>query len=213
MRLAILGLAASLLAACDSPNARIAELQFGSSKTLATSGNLRVVTERLRQGEDGSFQPIVCTEPSPDYAIAFDRKGSVRANVVVPQGPSVDASGEFTTTEKIEELEGRSAAVLALRDGLYAACQSYVNGVIGHDAYAMILSQYGTLLVALVGKDGGKPGTVGYEGRRATLSAMLVACISRHDQSRLPPGRNDILDVRFCKRVLENGLRHALRGV
>lgn len=156
--------------------------------------------------------PIVCTEPSPDYAIAFAGKQSVRANIVVPQGPTVDGAGDFSQTETVTTQTGREAAVLALRDGLYAACQSYANGVIGHDAYAMILSQYGTLLVALVGKTPTAAATAD-AGRRATLSAMLVACISRHDRTRLPYSDNEILDLRFCKRVLENGLRYALKGV
>jgi hypothetical protein len=44
---------------------------------------------------------------------------------------------------------GRTAGVVALRDGLYYACQAYANQLIGKDAYALILSQYGNLLVAL----------------------------------------------------------------
>ena len=31
------------------------------------------------------------------------------------------------------------AGVVALRDGLYAACQAYANGVLGQDAYSLIL--------------------------------------------------------------------------
>ncbi len=62
-----------------------------------------------------------------------------------------EGGGTFERSEQITALEGRNAGVLALRDGLYTACQAYVNGVIGHDAYALILSQYGNLLVALAG--------------------------------------------------------------
>jgi hypothetical protein len=50
---------------------------------------------------------------------------------------------------------GRTAGVVALRDGLYTACQAYANDVIGKDAYSLILSQYGNLLVALAGGGGG----------------------------------------------------------
>lgn len=209
MRVVVACLIACLLSACDSPSAKVTELQFGTSKTLATTGNLRLVTERPRWGADG-FQPIVCTEPSPDYAIGFGRSGSFSANVAVPEGPTVAGAGAFALTEEVTKLDGRTAGVLALRDGLYAACQSYANGVLGHDAYAIILSQYGTLLVALVGKDGGAAG--GAEaGQRATLAAMLVACISHHDGTRQPQSQNGILDVRFCKRVLNNWLRFALK--
>lgn len=202
-------LLACLVAACESPSAKVTQFQFGSATTLATTGNLRLVTERLRPGSDGSLLPIVCTEPSPDYAIAFGQKGGGSVKVTLPQG-SGEGSVNAETSELATELKGRSAGVLALRDGLYAACQAYANGVIGHDAYAMILSQYGTLLVALVGEKE-MPLTPGDPSKRAALSAMLVACISRHDGTRLPQGDNRLLTETFCKRVLSESLRFALR--
>lgn len=209
MRIVSACLLACLLSACDSPSARVTQLQFGTSNTLATTGNLRLVTERPRPGPDGSLLPIVCTEPSPDYAIAFGQKGGGSLKVTVPQG-SGEGAFNAETTETATELKGRTAGVLALRDGLYAACQAYANGVIGHDAYAMILSQYGTLLVALVG-DKEIPLTPGDPSKRATLSAMLVACISRHDGTRIPQSENRLLTEPFCRRVLAEGLRFALR--
>ena len=209
MRIVSACLLACLLSACDSPSARVTQLQFGASTTLATTGNLRLVTERPRPGPDGSLLPIVCTEPSPDYAIAFGQKGGGTLKVTVPQG-SGEGSASVETTEAATELKGRTAGVLALRDGLYAACQAYANGVIGHDAYAMILSQYGTLLVSLVGeKEMLIPGD---PSRRAALSAMLVACISRHDGTRIPQSENRLLSETFCRRVLGESLRFALRG-
>jgi hypothetical protein len=207
MRIVSACLLACLLSACDSPSARVTQLQFGSSTTLATTGNLRLVTERPRPGPDGSLLPVVCTEPSPDYAVAFGQKGGGTLKVTVPQG-SGEGGASVETTEAATELKGRTAGVLALRDGLYAACQAYANGVIGHDAYAMILSQYGTLLVALMAKPEGAlaPGSE----KRAALAAMLVTCISTFDGTRLPAARNPVLDMRFCRRVLHPGLGYAL---
>jgi len=65
---------------------------------------------------------------------------------------------------------GRTAGVVALRDGLYAACQAYANGVIGKDAYALIISQYGNLLVALAsgGVTGGAAAPASAAGSSAT---------------------------------------------
>ncbi|MGU3539365.1 hypothetical protein [Methylobacterium sp. A54F] len=197
-----------LLTACDSPSLKVTQLQFGTSNTVATTGNLRLVTERPRPGPDGVLRPVVCTEPSPDYAVEFGRSGNVNLNVTVPEKGSGSLAGAFAQTEKVTELQGRTAGVLALRDGLHAACQAYANGVIGHDAYAMILSQYGTLLVALISKPDGAIGP-GSE-KRAALAAMLVTCISTYDETRLPAARNPILDARFCRRVLHQGLSYAL---
>ena len=163
-------------------------------------------------GPDGSLLPIVCTEPSPDYAIAFGQNGNFNATVTVPEKATVGGGGAYAQTEAVTQLNGRAPAVLALRDGLFAACQAYANGVIGHDAYSMILSQYGTLLVALVAEKPGEAGSSAASARRATLSAMLVACIGRHDGTRIPQGENRLLTEGFCRRVLASGLRHALAG-
>jgi hypothetical protein len=67
-----------------------------------------------------------------------------------PSGSAISAGGGYTFAETITQLAGRTAGVVALRDGLYAACQPYANGVLGQDAYSLILSQYGSLLVRLV---------------------------------------------------------------
>ncbi len=219
-------LAASSLAACGSANEKVARADFGNVRALATTGALRIVTERQRRG----YQPVVCTEPMPDYAVAFDRKTDVNLKLIGTVTPpaTAPASGEGAVVvdakEKIDEGEGRAAAVLALRDGLYAACQSYANGVIGHDAYAMILSQYGYLLVALVG--GGKADAVDDKGkkvtavtaavidsRKAALSTLIVACVSGHDPTRLDVrGENPVLTTPFCRNVMSAALRQATGG-
>ncbi len=203
-------LLATLLTACDSPSAKVTQFRFGTANTLATTGNLRLVSERPRPGPDGSLLPIVCTEPSPDYAIAFGQNGNFNANVTIPEKATVGGGGAYAQTEAVTQLNGRAPAVLALRDGLFAACQAYANGVIGHDAYSMILSQYGTLLVALVAEKPGEAGSSAASARRATLSAMLVACIGRHDGTRIPQSENRLLTEPFCRRVLAAGLHHAL---
>ena len=53
---------------------------------------------------------------------------------------------------------------------------------------------------------------LGDPSRRAALSALLVACISRHDGTRIPQGENRLLSEPFCRRVLGESLRFALRG-
>lgn len=187
---------AAALAGCNSPNSRVSSVGFGSSKGIVTSGNLRLVTERRRHG----YPPIVCTEPSPDYMVAFDQTRtltSVRPSPAGEQRLEVDAS----TLEDVTEGTGREAAVLALRDGLYIACQSYANGVLGQDAYAIILSQYGNLLVALVGKDAAAQ-SIQVSGPQAAISAMTVACISGHDPSRDVHHANTLLTTGFCRDLL-----------
>ncbi|MCK8779027.1 hypothetical protein M0654_03415 [Rhizobium sp. NTR19] len=197
------------LAGCNSPNSRVSPVSFGSSTGIVTSGNLRLVTERHKK----DYPPVVCTEPSPDYMVAFDQTRSFTNTRPTEQGER-KLEINLSSVEDVEKGEGREAAVLALRDGLYVACQSYANGVIGQDAYAIILSQYGNLLVALVGKDTA-PGKVEVSGPNAAISAMTVACISGHDPSRDDSGRNPLLTVGFCRdllgRVAQRGLAGAAR--
>jgi hypothetical protein len=192
-------LACVSLAGC-SPNMDVKPVTFGQSTGIVSGANLRLVTERAKLANP----KVVCTEPSPDYAIAFDRTRKLVITPPADAGSSkidIDAS----TVEDVTPGAGREAGVLALRDGLYTACQSYANGVIGQDAYAIILSQYGNLLVALVGKDSAAA-KVQPSGAQSAFAALLVACISSHDGSRSTHGGNVLLTPQFCSQVLNKAL-------
>jgi hypothetical protein len=222
MRMLAIGTVCLALAGCDSPNFRTSQFQFGSSQTLAATGNLRFVSERTRPFADGTTQIVTCSEPSPDYATAFSQDVDVTVKSTAAQAPGEATFGN-NVQEKIEELNGRSKGVLALRDGLYAACQAYTNGQIGKDAYSMILSQYGTLLVALMSETAptatlaaGALGTsaeaIKVQRAASAFSALLVACINGNDPTRrtleqLPP--NPLLTRGFCQNVVARagGLR------
>ncbi|WFU62680.1 hypothetical protein [Bradyrhizobium brasilense] len=156
--------------------------------------------------------PTLCSEPNPDVAVAFAQSAALAANITNPSGIAGSGNASFSSTETVTALAGRTAGVLALRDGLYAACQTYVNGVIGHDAYALILSQYGNLLVALNGT--GTINQTTFTAQDAATSALLVSCLSEHDPTRLAAGRlegtertNPLLNTRFCTRLLDSVAR------
>lgn len=201
----------AILSGCTSANEKVLDASVGTTPAIATTGNLRLVTERRR-----GPMPVVCSEPSPDYAVAFDRTAKATITVNAQPGSSATVSPEMTNDENLTEGKGRQEAVLALRDGLYAACQSYANGLIGKDAYSIILSQYGNLLVALVGrasldKDGKPlPVQVAAVSRHTSFSALVVACISGNDPTRgLQEAHNPLLTPAFCARVMETALRAA----
>lgn len=205
---------AAALGSCTSANERVLPASVGTTRAIATTGSLRLVTERDRMG-----YPILCSEPSPDYAVAFDKAAKATVTVTSADGSSTSIAPDTSSVEDVTPGEGRAQAVLALRDGLHAACQSYANGLIGQDAYSIILSQYGNLLVALVGKQAvdaaGKPistttGTI--NPRHATLSALVVACISGNDPTRIPAAQNPLLNPRFCSGVLTRAVALAGQG-
>lgn len=64
-----------------------------------------------------------------------------------------------------------------------------------------ILSQYGNLLVALVGNDQAAA-NVQVSGPQAAISAMTVACISGYDRSRDDSQGNVLLTQAFCRDLL-----------
>ncbi len=195
VRLGVVGIvgAGMLLAGCADPNISPRQVDFAMTNakpdTVAMGPNLRLIMNRPRHLTTlgyGPTLPTICTEPSPDVAVAFGRTLAGQGSYAGPNSTTISGSVNATSKEAATELAGRTAGVLALRDGLYAACQSYANGVLGHDAYAMILSQYGHLLVALAGtgKDGNpEPMTA----KEAAISALLVACVSENDPTRLTP--------------------------
>ena len=207
-----------LLAQCgffSDPNAWPQKFKYGDSSTLATGANIRYVTERDRpipsDATGGFSMPTMCTEPSPDVAIAFGRTLAVQATVNTAAGGD-NGTGSVTagSTEEATALAGRTAGVLALRDGLYSACQAYTNGILGQDAYAMVLSQYGNLLVALAGVNATGVSYSPYSPQDVALATLLVSCITEHDPTRLGAvanGRlqaNPMLSARFCKNFLNN---------
>jgi hypothetical protein len=136
------------------PNAWPQKFAYGDSVNLASGANVRYSNDRLREMPGGPPLPTMCTEPAPDVAVAFGTSLQAAANIN-NQGSGGLGAG---TSEAALALAGRSASVLALRDGLYATCQAYANGALGQSAYALGLSQYGNLLVALTAHDAGAVG-------------------------------------------------------
>lgn len=200
------------IASCADPNTAPRHIVFADSQdTLVMGPNLRLVSQRAREIEGRGFLPTICTEPSPDVAIAFNRTYKGEGTITPPTGgTAVSGNATVELNEQATELKGREAGVLALRDGLYAACQSYVNGVLGHDAYAIILSQYGNLLVALTGTASSGTRTA-YSAEESAVAALFVACVSEYDPTRLYPtsyrGKpilNPMLSPRRCHMLLDN---------
>lgn len=149
-----------------------------TTATLLPASNYSLVT--ARPNPLGGGPPILCAQPSPDIATAFGETAQAGAGGG-GGGVTANVNGSVANTQTITALAGRTAGVVALRDGLYSACEAYANGMIGKDAYALILSQYGNLLVAL-GSDGGSAAGAAQLQQEA-VQAMLVACITHSDET------------------------------
>jgi hypothetical protein len=175
MRYVVPGLTVLVLAGCSILEDDVAR-GFAQSGSLTpatfTTADVRMITQRNRQG---SPNPIICTEPSPDVAKALSAAAQLSGS-----GGNGTATGSFSaggaSTEVALALAGRSTALLGLRDGLFRACEAYANGVIGADAYALVLSRYGQLMTTLfLGQDvTGAAGTVvGTSAQSPPVSMIL----------------------------------------
>jgi len=153
MRYVVPGFAALVLVGCSILEDDVARgyAQSGSlTQATFTTADVRIITQRYRPG---SPNPIICTEPSPDVAKALSAAAQASGS-----GGNGATTGSFgagaASAEAAFALAGRSTALLGLRDGLYRACEAYANGVIGADAYALVLSRYGQLMTTLfLGQD------------------------------------------------------------
>lgn len=115
-----------------------------------TTADIRMVSEHRHPVTN---QIVTCTEPTADVAKALTTVAQLNL-----KGGTGNASGEAGvgggSGEAVAELAGRSTALLALRDGLFRACEAYSNGAIGSDAYGLVLSRYGQLMTTLfLGED------------------------------------------------------------
>jgi hypothetical protein len=165
-----------------------------TTATLLPASSYVLVTTRPNPIAGGP--PIVCQEPGPDWAAAFgdSYKGGVSGGAGGATG-GINAQADASETDTA--LAGRTAGVVALRDGLYSACQAYTNGLIGKDAYGLILSQYGNLLVALASAGTGTAGDAAAQAaivQQEGVQAMLVACIAHNDETSGIPPVNPILE-------------------
>lgn len=180
------------------------------SAFLAPGGDYRMITVRMP-----NEQAVLCSEPSPDWATALGTMQAIAAGGGASGGPSASLNVSASTTEAVTAMLGRTAGVIALRDGLYSACQAYTNKIIGKDAYALILSQYGNLLVALAGGGAGGrgisssatlsgPGNVQIaQMQQQAVQAILVACINQYDQTLHRDGPENPLLKQQCAPFLE----------
>ena len=210
--LVTLGILGTLIAGCADPNIKPTHVEFGErsgTDAISMGPTLRMITERPRSIDGGFPVATQCSEPSPDAVIAFSRSLQGQASYAETGGPTIGGNFTASANEAATQLAGRNAGVLALRDGLFAACQAYVNGVLGHDAYALILSQYGNLLVALTGQQtSGTPAA--YTAQESMALGLMVACISENDPTRIRPilasGKADInplLKPEVCASLLK----------
>ena len=175
-----------------------------------TTADVRVVTQRQHPL---LHNDVLCTEPSPDVAKALTSSGSLAGS-----GGNGAVTASITATassaEALAELAGRSSALLVVRDSLYRACEAYANGIIGQDAYALVLSRYPQFVTTLfLAQDlasaaaAGKTATAAVTtpspgGGTPDTSSSQPSDATRHAAARLAPAGASIKPALHMDRVM-----------
>ena len=119
-------------------------------ESLSVDARQRVVLVTHKGGKTRD-RTVVCTEPQPDAASTAGRAIAS----VPPAGPSkgaqvatASAAGEATALIAV-----RTQTIQLLRDGLYRACEAYMNGAIDQHQYNVVLLNIDKLMITLLGVD------------------------------------------------------------
>jgi hypothetical protein len=163
-RVAIACLFLFLSNGCANYIFRSFDLDGGDSLSLDAKQRLVLVTHK--GGKSGSRR-IVCAEPSPDAFSATSASASASTAftfpTLLPGGQTGNAGGgggiAGGTSESAASIAMRTQTIQLLRDGLYRACEAYMNGAIDQNQYNIILLNIDKLMVTLLGIDaiGGTP--------------------------------------------------------
>lgn len=132
------------------PTAVVRTLKLGPDEIVTTDARQRVIlnSEIGPVSSPGYPDPLrlVCTEPSPDVAIAIANSFSTGISVF-GQG-SGSLSG--TSIQALAQLVERTASIQLLRDKMYQTCLAYSNGAITGTTYSLVMSRLDDTIVSLL---------------------------------------------------------------
>jgi hypothetical protein len=163
---AVLGCAS--LAGCSTIY-RTVSLDSKPATSIDIDAKARMIVVTDFGGKDGNRR-VICAEPSPDTAVGIAASTSAAANVY----GKVDAQLATSLAEAVQSVGRRTQSIQLLRDGLYRACEAYLNGAITSDEYRLLLSRISAFAITLVAIDGltggqGVPATsIGTKGNAKT---------------------------------------------
>ena len=153
--LASTALACVMLSGCAG--GKIFEPYDADKTSVSMDARQRVILSVDRVGPDGVKRRIVCAEPSPDTIAAAAASAGLSGGVSgIPEAPTLaaDVAGNAARSEQAAYIGARNATIQLLRDGLYRACEAYMNGALGDFGYGLVLSNYGRVMTALLSAEG-----------------------------------------------------------
>ncbi len=138
----------------------------GDNQSLSLDAKQRVVLVTERGGKTRD-RKIVCAEPSPDAisasAASAAGSGALSFPTLLPAAAAADqkqgttsGGGGFSggSSESVASIAMRSQTIQLLRDGLYRACEAYMNGAIDQHQYNIITLNINKTMITLLAVDG-----------------------------------------------------------
>ena len=137
-----------------------------SGESLSLDAKQRLVLATYKGGKSGN-RKIVCAEPSPDAFSATSASAAASTAftfpTLLPGGqtgtdggqPGTSGSGGIAAarSESAASIGMRTQTIQLLRDGLYRACEAYMNGAIDQHQYNIVLLNIDKLMITLLGVD------------------------------------------------------------
>lgn len=145
----ILAFLALSLAACNSTIHKRFSIEDEKPMSVSVDAKQRLVlvSRRSDKGNPSNSDShiVVCAEPSPDALVSAAAAGSLKAGV---GEKSLGVTGALAETAANIGL--RTQTIQLLRDGLYRACEAYLNKAIGAQAYQEILRSIDDVMITLL---------------------------------------------------------------
>jgi hypothetical protein len=148
----VLAISSLALGGCSSAIFKPFDADQGS---VSMDARQRTILSVQRSTPSGP-QRIVCAEPSPDAiaTIAASAAASGGLSELFGLPGSAQLATSFTSAEQAGLIGARNSTITLLRDGLYRACEAYMNGALGDFGYGLVLVNYGRVMVSLLTADG-----------------------------------------------------------
>lgn len=162
--------------------------------SLSVDAKQRVVLVTHKGGKTGD-RTIVCAEPSPDalttLAAASAKADGAFSNTNGAAQTNASIALSVASSEAAASIAKRTQTIQLLRDGLYRACEAYMNGAIDQHQYNVILTNIDKLMITTLGLETiTGTGTASGEGSalasavQSEAAANIVLAASAH--SSLP---------------------------
>jgi hypothetical protein len=116
-------------------------------KSLSVDAKQRVILVTDRGGPQHN-RHVACAEPSPDVFVAAAASASVSADVAKQSGQGSAQYAETAATLS------RGHTIQLLRDGLYRACEAYLNGAVDEHDYRDLLVFYDITMITTLAIEG-----------------------------------------------------------